>query len=121
MGTVVNVFNSGACDLLHVRLHSSVNMADGSRKAESVESEVSDQLVWVPFVEEIVPDVDMSRREMLITPPKGLLDLNLRTDQRSKKERRQLVRHTSSTVYMFDDHARFYFIIVDCVLCIIML
>lgn len=31
---------------------------------------------------------------MLITPPKGLLELNVRSDERSKKERRELVRHT---------------------------
>ncbi|KAK4858116.1 hypothetical protein QYF36_011284 [Acer negundo] len=90
VGTVVNVFNSGASDLLHVMLHSSVNMSDGNGKAKSAETDVSCHLVWVPFVEEIVPNVDMNRREMLITPPKGLLELNIRTDQRSKKERRQL-------------------------------
>lgn len=94
MGTVVNVFNSGASDLLHVMLHSSVNVPDGNGKAKSAETDVSCHLVWVPFVEEIVPNVDMNRREMLITPPKGLLELNIRTDQRSKKERRQLVRPT---------------------------
>ena len=49
--------------------------------------------MWIPFVEAIVPDVDVSKREMLITPPKGLLELNMRSDERSKKERRQLVRH----------------------------
>ncbi|KAL5772054.1 hypothetical protein ACOSP7_011662 [Xanthoceras sorbifolium] len=90
VGTVVNVFNSGASDLLHVMLHSSVNMPDGSGKANSAETDFFCHLVWVPFVEEIVPNVDRNRREMMITPPKGLLELNLRIDQRSKKERRQL-------------------------------
>lgn len=100
VGTVVNVFNSGANDLLHVMLHSSVNLLNGSGKARSTETESSGHLVWIPFVEEIVPNVDMSRREMQITPPKGLLELNLRLDEKSKKERRQLVRHTLFILYL---------------------
>ncbi|KAE8719873.1 16S rRNA processing protein RimM family, putative isoform 2 [Hibiscus syriacus] len=92
VGTVVNVFNSGANDLLHVMLKSAVPMPNGSEESSNL-AEVSDSgpLVWVPFVEEIVPNVDLNRREMLITPPMGLLELNVRTDERSWKERRQLV------------------------------
>lgn len=93
MGTVVNVFDSGAGDLLQVRLNTSPKLSDGAGKLES-EMRASAPLVWVPFVEAIVPTVDMNKREMLITPPKGLLELNVRSDERSKKERRQLVRHT---------------------------
>ncbi|KAK8524583.1 hypothetical protein V6N12_029448 [Hibiscus sabdariffa] len=91
VGTVVNVFNSGANDLLHVMLNSVVPMPNGSEESSNLaEASDSGPLVWVPFVEEIVPNVDLNRREMLITPPKGLLELNVRTDERSKKERRQL-------------------------------
>ncbi|KAF7840404.1 Ribosome maturation factor rimM [Senna tora] len=90
VGTVINVFNSGANDLLQVLLDPSLDILDKSGKPRSAETEASSQLVWVPFVEAIVPDVDMKRREMHITPPKGLLELNLRFDDRSKKERRQL-------------------------------
>ncbi|KAK3002027.1 hypothetical protein RJ639_020911 [Escallonia herrerae] len=89
VGTVVNVFDSGASDLLQVRLNSTAEMPDGVGMEKSGIS-ASDPLVWVPFVEAIVPNVDISKREMLITPPKGLLELNLRSDERSKKERRQL-------------------------------
>ncbi|KAK9706904.1 hypothetical protein RND81_07G159800 [Saponaria officinalis] len=71
VGTVVNVFNNGGNDLLHVMLESG-------------------PLVWVPFVEAIVPVVDLEKREMQISPPKGLLELNLRTNEKSKKERRLL-------------------------------
>ena len=95
VGTVVNVFNSGANDLLQIVLDSSFDMLDKSGKSRSAEIDASDQLVLVPFVEAIVPDVDMKRRQMHITPPKGLLELNLRFDDRSKKERRQLVSHTT--------------------------
>lgn len=59
----------------------------------------SGPLVWIPFVEAIVPSVDLEKREMIITPPKGLLELNIRSDERSKKERRELVRHT---LFCFD-------------------
>ncbi|KAK4361281.1 hypothetical protein RND71_020233 [Anisodus tanguticus] len=83
VGIVINVFNSGASDILHVEL-----LPD--RNAKRLEGGASGPLVWVPFVEAIVPNVDLSKREMLITPPKGLLELNFRTDERSKKERRQL-------------------------------
>ncbi|XP_058101161.1 uncharacterized protein LOC131245604 isoform X2 [Magnolia sinica] len=89
VGTVVNVFNSGASDLLQVMLNSAEGRFDRSGSSET-ESGPSGPLVWVPFVEAIVPDVDMNRREMRITPPKGLLELNIRSDGRSKKERRQL-------------------------------
>lgn len=87
------MFDSGAGDLLQVRLNTSPKLSDGAGKLES-EMRSSAPLVWVPFVEAIVPTVDMNKREMLITPPKGLLELNVRSDERSKKERRQLVRHT---------------------------
>lgn len=92
VGTVINVFNTGASDLLHVELDSSFHPPGQPGKPKR-EAGASGPLVWVPFVEEIVPNVDLSRKEMLITPPKGLLELNIRTDERSKKERRQLVRN----------------------------
>ncbi|PIN13825.1 hypothetical protein CDL12_13553 [Handroanthus impetiginosus] len=90
VGTVVNVFNSGASDLLHVKLTSSKYTPEHVKKSEIAGSD-SGPLVWVPFVEAIVPTVDLEKREMLITPPKGLLELNIRSDERSKKERRELV------------------------------
>lgn len=89
VGTVVNVFNSGASDLLQVKLKSFEGKHDHSGLLEA-ETGASSPLVWVPFVEAIVPHVDMAQREIQITPPKGLLELNVRSDGRSKKERRQL-------------------------------
>lgn len=99
VGTVVNIYNSGASDILHVKLDSSVNMLDKTGKPRTTETVASDHLVYIPFVEAIVPDIDENRREMQITPPQGLLELNLRFDERSKKERRQLVRHTPFNFY----------------------
>ena len=94
VGTVVNIFDSGGNDLLQVMLDSSLDLLDSTGKQKPVGAEVSGHLVWIPFVEAIVPIVDTKKREMQIIPPKGLLELNLRYDERSKKERRQLVRHT---------------------------
>ncbi|PIA41407.1 hypothetical protein AQUCO_02200075v1 [Aquilegia coerulea] len=89
VGTVINVFNSGGPnDLLEVKLYSDEETNDGTGPEPG--TDVSGHLAWVPFVEAIVPDVDMHEREMWITPPKGLLELNKRSDTRSKKERRQL-------------------------------
>ncbi|XP_008225377.1 PREDICTED: uncharacterized protein LOC103325031 [Prunus mume] len=90
VGNVVNVFNSGASDLLQVMLDTSLDILDSTGKPRPTGTRLSGHLVWIPFVEEIVPNVDVQRKEMLITPPKGLLELNLRFDERSKKERRQL-------------------------------
>ncbi|KAL0363530.1 UNVERIFIED_CONTAM: Ribosome maturation factor RimM [Sesamum calycinum] len=87
IGIVANVFNSGASDLLHVKLNSLRNIPDKIGKSKTGTGD-SGPLVWVPFVESIVPTVDLEKGEMLITPPKGLLELNIRSDERSKKERR---------------------------------
>ncbi|KAL8032335.1 hypothetical protein ABFX02_13G089200 [Erythranthe guttata] len=89
VGTVVNVFNSGANDLLRVKLNSSRSTTEQIGKSETGSGD-SGPLIWVPFVEAIVPTVDLEKREMLITPPKGLLELNIRSDDRTKKERREL-------------------------------
>lgn len=93
VGTVVNVFSTGANDLLQVMLDPPVKKPNQTGNSKS-ETGVSGPLVWVPFVEAIVPNVDTNKREMQITPPEGLLELNIRSDERSKKDRRQLVRHT---------------------------
>lgn len=76
---------------MHVQLSASRKISGDLGKTGEGDS---GPLVWVPFVEAIVPIVDLEKREMLITPPKGLLELNIRSDTRSKKERRELVRHT---------------------------
>ncbi|KAL7089258.1 hypothetical protein ACP275_13G178000 [Erythranthe tilingii] len=89
VGTVVNVFNSGANDLLRVKLNSLRSTTEQIGKSETGSGD-SGPLIWVPFVEAIVPTVDLEKREMLITPPKGLLELNIRSDDRTKKERREL-------------------------------
>lgn len=90
VGTVVDVFSTGPNDLLQVMLNSTAKRHSQSGSLDS-ETGASGSFAWVPFVEAIVPHVDMNQRELLITPPKGLLELNLRSDVRSKKERRFLV------------------------------
>ncbi|KAM7271217.1 hypothetical protein ACFE04_030431 [Oxalis oulophora] len=87
VGTVKNVFDNGGSDLLHVMLNSSTITHEQRKETKPDES---GPLVWIPFVEAIVPIVDMNKREMQITPPEGLLELNIRSNEKSKKERRQL-------------------------------
>ncbi|KAF6143653.1 hypothetical protein GIB67_004182 [Kingdonia uniflora] len=89
VGSVINVYNSGASDLLEVMLDSAQKTHDDTDSSKSGAT-ISSHIVLVPFVEAIVPDVNMNRREMYITPPKGLLELNLRSEEKSKKERRKL-------------------------------
>jgi hypothetical protein len=74
-------------------------MLDKTGKTRTTETVASDHLVYITFFEAIVPDLDKNRREMHITPPQGLLQLNLSFDERSKKERRQLVSHTRLYFY----------------------
>ncbi|KAG8069234.1 hypothetical protein GUJ93_ZPchr0005g15073 [Zizania palustris] len=85
VGTVGQVFNFGAGDLLRVMIGATEDTIPQS--TQNQDSTPSGEHVWVPFTEDIVPDIDMKSREMWITPPKGLLELNSRSDKRSKKER----------------------------------
>lgn len=57
IGEVTDLTTGAAQDLLEVALHNG-------------------QMVLVPFVEEIVPEIDDEKRVILITPPPGLLELN---------------------------------------------
>lgn len=104
VGTVGQVFNFGGGDLLQVMIGSSEGTA-ADPDSENQDSVSSREHVWIPFAEDIVPDVDMASREMWITPPKGLLELNSRSDKRSKKERRAMVRSASSSSCI---HAHIY-------------
>lgn len=88
VGTVIDIYNTGASDLLRVMLSQTKDSVANVSAAES-EEETSAPLIWIPFVKEIVPDVDMQRRQLLITPPEGLLELNLRPKGSSKGEKRE--------------------------------
>lgn len=57
IGVVTDLITGAAQDLLEVEL-------------------LNKQMVLVPFVEELVPEIDNEKRAILITPPKGLLELN---------------------------------------------
>lgn len=78
IGTIVDVHSSGANDLLRVCLASTINRS-------------RDVQVWIPFVKEIVPLVDKETRRVEITPPAGLLELNVPKEGASKKEIRKQV------------------------------
>jgi len=75
----VNVHNSGASDLLRVQLIPS--------------NRGKDIRIWIPFVKDIVPVVDIAANRVEITPPEGLLDLNVPMEGLSRKEIRKEVKH----------------------------
>uniref|UniRef100_J3M9S8 RimM N-terminal domain-containing protein n=1 Tax=Oryza brachyantha TaxID=4533 RepID=J3M9S8_ORYBR len=89
VGTVAQVFNFGAGDLLRVMVGGNEYTVP-QPNSENQDSTPTVEHVWIPFAEDIVPDINMESREMWITPPKGLLELNARSDKRSKKERRAM-------------------------------
>lgn len=107
VGTVGQVFNFGGGDLLQVMVGSAEGTAVDP-DSENQDPTSSREHVWIPFAENIVPDVDMESREMWITPPKGLLELNSRSDKRSKKERRAMVRSASSFSSMLCTYVHIY-------------
>lgn len=75
IGTIVDVHNSGASDLLRVQLIPS--------------NRGKDIRIWIPFVKDIVPVVDIAANRVEITPPEGLLDLNVPVEGLSRKEIRK--------------------------------
>ncbi|KAJ3670781.1 hypothetical protein LUZ60_008207 [Juncus effusus] len=76
VGTLSNVLTTKGNDILQV-------------KPASDETESStESYILIPFVDEIVPDVDTGLGEIRITPPKGLLEMNRRDGASAKKEKR---------------------------------
>ncbi|KAG0567627.1 hypothetical protein KC19_7G149500 [Ceratodon purpureus] len=75
IGTIVDIHNSGASDLLRVQL-------TASKRGKDV-------LIWIPFVKDIVPVVDIEAKRVEIRPPEGLLDLNVPSEGLTRKEMRK--------------------------------
>ncbi|CCI35474.1 MAG: ribosome maturation factor RimM [Microcystis sp.] len=71
IGVVVDIFWAGN-DILAVQLEA--NLAPLKKKSSSSDSEAR---ALVPFVKEIVPLVDLKAARIEITPPPGLLEINL--------------------------------------------
>ncbi|MGF1541461.1 MAG: ribosome maturation factor RimM [Pleurocapsa sp.] len=87
IGIVVNLYTAGN-DLLEVKLHqqptTSVkpmpDVSQISRKSKRQKFREKPQkpvTVFIPFVKEIVPVVDLEHKRIEITPPEGLLKVNL--------------------------------------------
>ncbi len=62
MGKVVDIFTAGH-DLLEIKL------------IGNTDREAKDKKVFIPFVYEIVPVVDLAQHKIEINPPRGLLEL----------------------------------------------
>ncbi|MCA2709617.1 MAG: ribosome maturation factor RimM [Microcystis sp. M015S2] len=71
IGVVVDIFWAGN-DILAVQLEA--NLASVKKKSSSSDSEAR---ALVPFVKEIVPLVDLKAARIEISPPPGLLEINL--------------------------------------------
>ena len=87
IGIVTNMYTAGN-DLLEVRLHqqpeTSVpktrDLSQISRKSKRKkfkQKKSKPVTVFIPFVKEIVPIVDLENKRMEILPPEGLLEINL--------------------------------------------
>ncbi|XP_078181655.1 16S rRNA processing protein RimM family [Carex rostrata] len=76
IGTVSGVWNTKGNDLLRVK----------PDLIYREEGDSTNSQILIPFVEEIVTEFDMEKREMRITPPKGLLELNSRSNAGSSKK-----------------------------------
>lgn len=86
IGTVVELYSAGN-DLLEIQLH---QQPEADTKPEKDLSQISRRskrkkfrpkskkptTVFIPFVKEIVPVVDIANQRVEITPPDGLLDIN---------------------------------------------
>ncbi|MEL4897813.1 ribosome maturation factor RimM [Crocosphaera sp. Alani8] len=66
IGKVVDIFTAGH-DLLEIKLISDIEREVNQKKEKKV---------FIPFVYEIVPVVDIEQRRIEINPPRGLLDLS---------------------------------------------
>lgn len=68
VGTVVDVIDSPAQSLLKIRLAEPVVTGQNSKGEDVVE-----KTALVPFVEELVPDIDLEEQYLTLDPPGGLI------------------------------------------------
>mmetsp|Transcript_38176 Transcript_38176/g.61115 ORF Transcript_38176/g.61115 Transcript_38176/m.61115 type:complete len:302 (-) Transcript_38176:164-1069(-) len=88
VGVVVDVYRgAGQHDLLKVSVPPlpTTGEEDGELESAPTHKQGPGEHVFVPFVKEIVPVVDLERGVLEITPPPGLLELR----QKAKKPKRQ--------------------------------
>jgi 16S rRNA processing protein RimM len=76
IGIVTDIYWAGH-DLLEVKLHHPLSQPEKLEKKKSQKPSKSVKTVMVPFVKEIVPVVNLKTRRIEITPPPGLLEVNL--------------------------------------------
>ncbi len=87
IGVVVNLYTAGN-DLLEVKLHQQPiaktkptrDLSQISRKSKRKKlrhKKNQPVTVFIPFVKEIVPVVDLDNKRMEISPPEGLLEINI--------------------------------------------
>lgn len=86
VGVVVDVFRgAGTHDLLKVSVPPLPTEEEGKKATSTPEKGPIGEHIFIPFVKDIVPVVDIEKGVLEITPPNGLLELR----QKSKKPKRQ--------------------------------
>ena len=74
IGIVKNVLRGPAQRLLEVEIASDEAESDDAGSADTA-SDGAPRTVLIPFVQAIVPIVDIDNEAIVVTPPEGLLDL----------------------------------------------
>ena len=86
VGIVVDVFRgAGTHDLLKVSVPPLPSSEEGETKGEEAARKGPGEHVFIPFVKDIVPVVNLEKGVLEITPPPGLLELR----QKPKKPKRR--------------------------------
>ncbi|MEM8830165.1 MAG: ribosome maturation factor RimM [Cyanobacteria bacterium P01_G01_bin.19] len=86
IGVVVDLYSAGN-DLLEIRLHKQPEaeaekvkdlskISRRSRRKKNKSKSKKSLTIFVPFVREIVPVVDLSQQKIIISPPDGLIDIH---------------------------------------------
>lgn len=86
IGVVINMYTAGN-DLLEVKLHQQPTKAEKpnrdlsqisrkSKRKKFKQAKNKPATVFIPFVQEIVPIVDLENKRIEIFPPAGLLEVN---------------------------------------------
>ena len=86
IGTVIDLYSAGN-DLLEIKLHKQPEVKSEtakdlskisrrSRRKKSKAKSTKPLTIFVPFVKEIVPIVDIANQRIEISPPEGLIDIH---------------------------------------------
>ena len=96
IGVAIDLYTAGN-DLLEVRLHQQPQVAERrerdlsqisrrSKRKKAKKAKNKPATVFIPFVKEIVPLVDIANKRIEISPPPGLLEVNIAPSSSEEKD-----------------------------------